>query len=36
MDVFDLEWASDPQVSSDGETVVCVRKSNDIMKDNKF
>ena len=33
MDVFDLEWASDPQVSSDGETIVYVRKSNDIMKD---
>ena len=36
MDVFELEWASDPQVSSDGETIVYVRKSNDIMKDNKF
>ena len=33
MDVFDLEWASDPLVSSDGETIVYVRKSNDIMKD---
>ena len=33
MDVFELEWASDPQVSSDGETIVYVRKSNDIMKD---
>ena len=33
MDVFDLEWASDPQISSDGETIVYVRKSNDIMKD---
>ena len=33
MDIFDLEWASDPQVSSDGETIVYVRKSNDIMKD---
>ena len=26
MDVFDLEWASDPQVSSDGETIVYVSK----------
>ena len=33
MDVFELEWASDPQVSSDGEAIVYVRKSNDIMKD---
>ena len=33
MDVFELEWASDPQVSSDGETIIYVRKSNDIMKD---
>ena len=33
MDVFELEWASDPQVSSDGETIVYVRRSNDIMKD---
>ena len=33
MDVFDLEWASDPQVSSDGETIAYVRKSNDIMND---
>ena len=33
MDVFELEWASDPQVSSDGQTIVYVRKSNDIMKD---
>ena len=33
MDVFELEWASDPQVSSDGENIVYVRRSNDIMKD---
>ena len=24
MDVFDLEWASEPQVSSDGETIAYV------------
>ena len=35
MDVFDLEWASDPRVSPDGETIVYVRKSNDIMKDRE-
>ena len=33
MDVFELEWASDPQVSPNGETIVYVRRSNDIMKD---
>lgn len=33
MDVFDLEWASDPQVSPDGRSVVYVRRSNDIMSD---
>ena len=33
MDVFDLEWGSDPQVSPDGNTIVYVRRSNDIMKD---
>ena len=33
MDVFELEWAIDPRVSPDGETIVYVRRSNDIMKD---
>ena len=33
MDVFDLEWANDPQVSPNGNTVIYVRQSNDIMKD---
>ncbi len=33
MDVFDLEWASDPRVSPDGDSIVYVRRSNDIMKD---
>ena len=27
MDVFDLEWATDPRVSPDGKTIVYVRKS---------
>ena len=35
MDVFDLEWATDPRVSPDGDTIVYVRKSNDIMKDRE-
>ena len=33
MDVFELEWASDPQVSPDSKAIVYVRKSHDIMKD---
>lgn len=33
MDVFDLEWVSDPQVSPDGNSVVYVRRFNDIMSD---
>ena len=33
MDVFDLEWVSDPQVAPDGNRVVYVRRSNDIMSD---
>lgn len=32
-DVFDLEVATDPQVSPDGRTLAYVRKSNDIMTD---
>ena len=33
MDVFELEWASDPQVSPDGQSVVYVRRSFEIMTD---
>ena len=32
-DIFGLEYASDPQIAPDGERVVYVRKSMDIMKD---
>ena len=32
-DLFNLEWASDPQISPDGRTVAYVRQSNDIMTD---
>lgn len=32
-DVFELEHAADPQISSDGGQVVYVRRSNDIMSD---
>ena len=36
MDVFELEWATDPQVSQDGEKIVYVRRSNDIMQDDQI
>src|SRR5689334_2669184 len=32
-DLFNLEIATDPQISPDGRTIVYVRKSNDIMTD---
>src|SRR5205823_7891481 len=35
MDVFQLEYASDPQVSPDGKQVVYVRNFMDIMKDRQ-
>ena len=35
MDVFNLEWATDPRVSPDGKSIVYIRKSNDIMKDRE-
>ncbi len=33
LDVFDLEYATDPQPSADGSEIVYVRRSNDIMTD---
>jgi WD40 repeat protein len=33
LDVFQLEYASDPQISPDGRRVVYVRRTNDIMSD---
>ena len=33
MDVFELEWASDPQVAPNGKSVVYVRRSFDVMSD---
>ena len=35
MDVFELEWVTDPQISPDGEQIVYVRHGMDIMKDER-
>ena len=35
MDMFGLEWASDPQISPDGKRVAYVRNSVDVMKDRR-
>jgi len=35
IDIFDLEWVSDPQISPDGEWVAYVRNSMDIMSDRR-
>ncbi len=32
-DVFELEWADEPQISPDGKQAVYIRRSNDIMFD---
>lgn len=34
LDVFELEWASEPQISPDGKQIVYRRNGFDIMKDN--
>ncbi len=35
MDVFELEWVSNPQISPDGELIVYVRNGMDVMADDK-
>ncbi len=35
MDVFELEWVNNPQISPDGHYIVYERKSMDIMKDKR-
>jgi dipeptidyl aminopeptidase/acylaminoacyl peptidase len=32
-DLFNIEWASDPEISPDGRTIAYVRESNDVMTD---
>ena len=34
-DVFDLEWAAEPQISPDGKRIAFARSGYDIMKDNE-
>jgi dipeptidyl aminopeptidase/acylaminoacyl peptidase len=36
LDVFDLEYVSDPQISPDGNTIVYVRNQFDIMTDRRY
>lgn len=36
MDVFDLEWVSDPRISPDGEKIIYVRNYNDVMNDRSY
>jgi len=35
LDVFELEWAQDPQISPDGQHIVYVRRGMDKMKDRR-
>lgn len=35
MDIFDLEWVEDPQISPDGDRIVYVRRGMDIMEDRR-
>lgn len=35
MDIFDLEWVQDPQISPDGEHIVYRRRGMDIMEDRR-
>lgn len=34
IDLFELEWATDPQLSPDGKQLIYIRNSNDIMTDS--
>jgi dipeptidyl aminopeptidase/acylaminoacyl peptidase len=36
MDVFDLEWVSNPQISPNGNAIVYQRNGMDIMKDKRY
>ena len=34
-DIFNLQWASDPQIAPDGKRIVYVRQFSDIMTDQR-
>ncbi len=36
LDVFELEWVSDPQISPDGQQIAYLRNGMDIMTDRRF
>ena len=36
MDVFELEWVTNPQISPDGQTIVYQRRSMDMMTDKRI
>ena len=36
LDIFQLEWVSDPQISPDGSKIIYVRNYNDIMADRNY
>lgn len=36
MDLFELEYASDPQISPDGRWIVYVRRASDVMTDQRY
>ena len=36
LDIFQLEWVSDPQISPDGSKIIYVRNYNDIMVDRNY
>lgn len=36
MDLFELEYAADPQISPDGQTIVYVRRWSDVMSDRRY
>ncbi len=36
MDIFQLEWVSDPQISPDGQKIIYARNYNDVMTDQTF
>jgi dipeptidyl aminopeptidase/acylaminoacyl peptidase len=35
LDIFELEWVSDPQISPDGKTIAYIRNGMDIMNDQR-